>query len=322
MGWIKRNLFFVVGGVVSLALLGGAGFYIYSQWSRNNAANDKLTEIYGSLTTVAQQQPGPGNEKVNNTQTAKDQDQQLRAWINSTTTYFHPIPGIPPGTNISSKDYAAALSRTIDQLQRAADNNGVLLPPKYGFSFEAQRSLMKFASGSLDLLAGQLGEVKAIADILFATRINALDSIQRVRVSDDDAQGSADYIDERPLTNDLAVMTPYVITFRCFTPELARVIAGFSTASNTMIIKSINVTPAGTTGAASQELTPDIQTGGAPPIQFPGRFLPGRYPSPTEVQTPSAQAPVGGKGGLQTVLKEQLLRIVMEVEIVKLAPKS
>ena len=36
---------------------------------------------------------------------------------------------------------------------------------------------------------------------------------------------------------------------------------------------------------------------------------------------PQAQ-PAGGKGGLQTVLKEQLLRFTMEVEIVKLLPKS
>ena len=32
----------------------------------------------------------------------------------------------------------------------------------------------------------QLGEVKAISEVLFAARVNALDGIQRVRVSDDD----------------------------------------------------------------------------------------------------------------------------------------
>ena len=57
------------------------------------------------------------------------------------------------------------------------------LPPKYDFSFTAQRSLVKFASGSLGPLATQLGEVKAITEVLLAARINALDGIQRVRVS-------------------------------------------------------------------------------------------------------------------------------------------
>ena len=48
-----------------------------------------------------------------------------------------------------------------------------------------------------------------------------------------------------------------------------------------------------------------------------GMYPPGAMPPPDQ-QPP----PVAGKGGLQTVLKEQLLRITMEVEIVKLLPKS
>ena len=36
MSWIKRNLFFLVGGVVAAALLGLAGWYCYSKWQLNN----------------------------------------------------------------------------------------------------------------------------------------------------------------------------------------------------------------------------------------------------------------------------------------------
>ena len=52
-------------------------------------------------------------------------------------------------------------------------------------------------------------------------------------MSDDDSKGTApgDYIDQMPATNDLAVVTPYVVSFRCFTPELARVMTGFATSS-------------------------------------------------------------------------------------------
>ena len=49
MGWIKRNLFFVIGGVVTLGLLGAGGFYIYTGWDRNSQAAEKLNEIYGTL---------------------------------------------------------------------------------------------------------------------------------------------------------------------------------------------------------------------------------------------------------------------------------
>ena len=321
MGWIKRNLFFVVGGVVSLALLGGAGFYIYSEWARNAAANDKLTEIYSSLASVAQQQPGPGLNNTN-TQIAKEQDADLRAWINSSATYFQPIASIPSGSNISSEAYAAALSRTVDQMQHAAESAGIALPPKYGFSFEAQRSLVKFAPGSLDLLAQQLGEVKAITDVLFPTRINALDSIQRVRVSDDDTLGSAaDYLDDHPVTNELATITPYVVTFRCFTPELARVLSGIAKGSNTFIIKTINVLPSGAAGTLPTDMAGMGAEGGMPPGRMPLMRMPGENYGGYAPQ-PAAPQPLVGRGGFQTLLKEQLLRVVVEVRLVKLLPKS
>ncbi len=320
MGWIKRNIFFVISGIVALALLGGAGFFIYMQWDRNATASNKLSEIYASLTELSQQNPAPGNEKINNTAIAKEQEQQVRAWLISAGKYFQPIPAIPRASGVTSEAFASALRRTIDQMQRSAEAAGVALPPKYGFSFEAQRSLVKFAPGSLDRLAVQLGEIKAIADIIFSTRVNALDSIQRVRVSDDDIAGSqADYTDIPCTTNELAVLTPYVITFRTFTPELAKVLASFSAASNTLIVKSINVQPAtGALAGASpvmSENMPGMMPGGVPPMRIPGEF--GFQPPP---QTPPQS--VAGKGGLQTMLKEQLLRVVMEVKLVKLLPKS
>ncbi len=49
MDWIKRNLFFTIGGVVALALLGAAGFYFYVGWRHNAAAFVQLSEIYNQL---------------------------------------------------------------------------------------------------------------------------------------------------------------------------------------------------------------------------------------------------------------------------------
>jgi len=321
MAWIKRNLFFVIGGVIALGLLGGAGFYIYKGMSRNTTAFNTLNEVVGTLKNLTDQKPQPGNDKIDNTRIAREQDKQVQAWIASSAAYFQPIPSIPPG-NVTSEAYAGALRRTIDQLQKEADTAGVILPPNYVFSFSAQRPLVKF-SGGLDQLAAQLGEVKAISEILFAARVNAFDGIQRVRVSDDDMSGQtaqqADYIDERPITNELAIVTPYVVSFRCFTPELSRVMGGFAKAPNTYIVKSLNVQPAGA----------NLQIGGAPgmagemppPGGLPMRMQ-GEGGYPTMAPAPQPGQPVPGKGGLQTVLKEQLLRVTVEVELVKLLPKN
>lgn len=319
MIWIKRNLLFVVGGILALGLLGGASFYIYKSWDRNATAFSGLTDVVNTLKGLTDQHPSPGNDKIDNTKIAKEQDKEMQAWIKNAIASFEPIQPIPAGA-VTSEAYAGALRRTIDQLQKLAENSGVALPPKYDFSFSAQRPLVKFATGSLEPLAVQLGEVRALADILFATRINALDGIQRVRVSEDDLTGpQSDYIDLQPTTNDLAIITPYVLNFRCFTAELSRVMAGFATASNTFIIRAINVQPAGA------EISGTMAGMAAAPGLF-GEQVPGylgrRFGGENPPVQPVAAPPMAGKGGLQTVLKEQLLRITMEVGLVKLSPKS
>jgi len=298
MIWIKRNLFFVIGGVLALGLLGAAGFYDYASWKRNSAAFDKLNEVYNTLKQLTSQRPSPGNDHINNIEAARQQEAQLSNWIHQAQSYFQPIAPIPNPTNglISNELFADALHRTIDQLQRDATNASVSVLPQYSFSFEAQRSRVKFAPGSLGALATQLGEVKAISEILFAARVNQLDGIQRVRVSDDDVSGpQTDYLADDSVTNELAVLTPYTVTFRAFSPEIAQTLAGFASSLDGFVVKSINVQPA---GAAPMEASP-----GTPP--------------PTSVPMT-----MPGKGGLQTVLQEQLLRATVEVEIVKLLPKK
>ena len=325
MGWIKRNLIFVVSGVLALGLLGAAGYYIYLGWSRNTEKTQQLNDLYAKLAEIASAPIQPGNDKIDNLKIAKDQEQQLRDWIGAAAAKFHPVPPIPQG-EVTSKSYASALGTTIYQLQQEAKENSVGFPTNYYFSFQVQSSKLTISSG-LAPLAQQLGEVKAIMEVLFAARVNTLDSIQRVRVSDDDVNGGlqADYIDKSPLTNELAVIVPYVTTFQCFTPELAKAISGFATATNPFVVKSVTVQPAGTTGAADSEAAanPSPQN---PYAQMPDRYgrMNGRYANrPIVPLVPAAPvAPLPAKGGLKTVLKEQLLRVTLEVDIIKLLPKS
>ena len=185
MAWIKRNKFFVIGCVLALGMLGAAGFYDYQSWSRNEAALSNLNEIYGNLKQLTGEKPSPGNDKVKNIETAKEQERNVRSWISQTGKFFQPIDPIPRAVDGAMKtdEFARALSRTIDQLQRDATNANVALPPDYGFSFTAERNRVTFAPGSLKPLSEQMGEVRALAEILFAARVNSVDSVQRVRVS-------------------------------------------------------------------------------------------------------------------------------------------
>lgn len=328
MGWIKRNLIFVIGGVVAVLLLAAGGYYAYSAYAHNAQSTGQISAIYTKLQQLQRQSPSPGNNKINNTATAREQTQKVRDWIKASDNYFSPVAPIPPG-NVTSEAFASALRRTISQLKREADAGSVTLPADYDFSFAAQRPLVNFAPGSLEPLAGQLGEVRVIAKILFAARINSLVSIQRLRVSADDLNGPpADYMDGQAITNDLAVITPYVVTFRSFTPELAAVLCAFANSSNAFLVKAVNVQPAAgaaSSGAAGMPgygetgaLPPGYGPGMLPPAALPGAYPPGMGPLPGAM----AAQPATGRGGLPTVLKEQLLQFTMEVDFVKLLPKA
>ena len=317
MAWIKRNLFFAVGLGVALLLLAAAAVYDLQSLSHNTKANDKLNEIYGTLKQVGGGMDGYswGSEKINNIQAARTQTAQIQSWMKKSGDYFQPITPIPNSPNLTSADFANELRRTISDLQHEAANASITLPPDYSFSFTEQRSTTKFSPGSLEPLARQVGEVKTISEILFAAHVNALDSVQRVRVSEDDAAGQqADYINELPTTNSLAVLTPYAVTFRSFSAELATVLAGFAASSHGFIVTGINVAPA---GQAAQAVAGPGGYGGYGGPVVPGGY--GNYVTPP-LAPASTPAPVPGRGGLPTVLNEQMLRITLEVEVVKIAP--
>jgi hypothetical protein len=313
MAWIKRNLFFVIGAIIALALLAAASVYILKNWQRNKTSLDTLNETYSTLQQLNNQSPSPGNDKINNVDAARDQEREASKWIGQTDQHFQSITPIPnPGDgSVTSEEFAAALRRTIDQLQHEADSSGVLLPPQYSFSFEAERSLVRFSPDSPDTLAVQLGEVKEICDILFAAKINSLDNLRRARISDDDVSGpQSDYLSELPATNNLAIFVPYEITFRCFSQDLAEVLSSFASSPDGFILKGINVQPA-------QAQTAEMPAAAAPSMIGHRPYMPPPYaPSPVPQSAPL------GRGGLQTVLNEQLLSVTMEVELVKLLPKK
>ena len=314
MAWIKRNLFFVIGAVVAVGLLAVAGIYDYKNWQRNQAALEQLNQAYDRLRALNSKTPSPGNDKIDNIQTAQDQQAQLRQWIQQAGPYFQPIPPVPnpPDGVITDFQFASARDHMLSHLQNEAGDASVALPPQYGFSFEAERPLVKFAPAGLNLLAQQLGEVKTLCEILYAAKINSLDGIRRAPVSSDDAAGpQADYLSQSAVTNGLAVFTPYEITFRGFSQSLANVLSRLAASPHGFIVKAINVQPA--SGVTSEPSPAGPQTMGQPPAYV----LPSYYsPQPAY---PPAPAPATS-GGLQTVLNEQLLSITLDVEIVKLLP--
>jgi hypothetical protein len=345
MSWVKRNLYFLIGGIVALVLLGAAGWYLYSKWDLNNTNLANLNQAYADLKALNDKNPNPGGENI---KIAKDQRKELLDYMGRASKYFKKIPPIPDLPKKTDRDFASALSRMIDQLRRDSTNASVTLQDNYNFSFTAEKLKINFDQRGLEPLSTQLGEVKAICDVLFQSRINALDGLRRERVSADDATGPAtDYLGEASTTNGLAILTPYEMTFRCFSPELAAVLSGFASSPNGLIVKTINVEVAGTlTEVAStpQPITPAVTYVQPVPVQPTmsaealersrygdmgrygqgNRYGEGSAPKLPTYQVPQqpyvAQAPAAAKGGggLPVVVDEKQLKVTLQLVAVKL----
>ncbi len=277
MSWIKRNLYFLIGTAVALGLIGLAGWFLYAKWQLNGENLAKLNADYATLGDLNSKKPHPGNEKVDNYAAATNQTAQLLAFKEKARSHFQrilPIPDIPKD-QLTDQSFATNFSRTISQLQREATNASIGLPPDYYFSFQAQARKLSFAPGSLESLSVQLGEVKAICNVLFQAKINAIEGIRRERISPDDqtSSGTGDYLPDKSLTNAQAVISPYELTFRCFSQELGNVIAGFACSPYSLVVKAVNVEGLSASALASDLSANALATAPVPPPNYLAQTL-------------------------------------------------
>jgi hypothetical protein len=329
MAWIKRNLYFVIGSVIALALMGVGGYYLYTQIADESSVSDQIKAQYAELDRLVGQNPHPGNDTINNIQAAKDQAAALRAYVKKVQPYFQPIPPVPESetTNrISDREFASSLRITISQLQHLATNQSVQLPPDYYFTFEAQRKIMNFDAASIGQLAQHLGEIKTICELLFDAKVNSLDSIRREIVSPND-DSPPDYLTQKTVSTPLADLTPYEITFRCFSSELAIVLANFASSTNAFLVKTINVEPSGV-GTMADEQGGSAFANQPVPSRMPVPYNPyrGGYPGmrrgdvpPPAAMMPAPVAPVSHSGP-QVILNEHPLRVTLTLQVVKIKP--
>jgi hypothetical protein len=334
MAWIKRNLFFLIGSIIALALMIVGGIYLFNQVSDEQSVADQIKGQYAELTRLTGLNPHPGDANIDNIKAAREQAAALRAYVNKVKPFFQRIPPIPDTTGTSNKitdrDFASQLRITVSQLQHSAAQQSVLLPADYYFTFEAQKKIMNFDPGSLDQLASHLGEIKVLCDLLFAAKVNSLDGIRREIISPND-DNPPDYLPQKTVTTPLADLTPYEVTFRCFSSELALVLGNLAGSTNAFVVKTVNVEPAGSA-------VPDDQANPAMGMGNPNQPQPMPQPMPGPgYRQPGAPGERGFRGfnpnnampvqvvapathGPQVVLNEHPLRVTLMIQLVKIKP--
>src|SRR3989442_4758130 len=243
MNWLKRNLFLVGGGVVALALLGFAIFFLLTRKSMVDQVTAELNTRTEEWKQLVARDPYPNPENI---ERAKGEQKKLAEFLDQTRKFFVPVASFP--TNLDGATFKNLLETTISVLVHDAEKSGVSLPSsnRYDFTFKPQRSSLDFAPATLVPLAMQVSEIKAICDVLFDARVHTLVGLRRAPVAKDEegTASSADYLSGRkPATNAVtgAVLAPYEIVFQGFSTELAAVLEGFYRSPNCFIVKNIDV---------------------------------------------------------------------------------
>ncbi len=322
MAWIKRNLFFFIGSIIALALIGLGGWYFYAEYTAEGQSAGKIAEDYDTLRklNLEHDQPGKPGGNPDNVQAAVEQQAAIRKWIESARACFQPVR---PSGNLDN--FPTKLDNTVVELKRKAAENGVSLPPDYYFTFQAQRNMLAISPGVLPQLAARLAEIEAICDLLFNAKINSLEYVRRESLSADDTN-SVDYLppEVRTTSTPLAELTPYELTFDCFSGELASVMSGLAASPHSFVVKSINVEPAAPGQFAAPAAAPVRYAAPLQPADEGGHF---RYRSPpppagasTGPRPGGMPAPPPPNGRPVKFLGENILRITLSIEIIKPKP--
>jgi hypothetical protein len=332
MPWIKRNLFLVIGGLIALALLGIAGYFLYTKIQLNEEVSAKLDESTTKLKTLVNRDPHPGTPNMDNIGAAKKELQRIQSFVREVKHYFPALT-----TNqLTDREFRALLDTTISELKRSAERSGVELSSKdYWFTFAAQKNSINFGSGVITPLAAQLAEIKALCNVLYDAKVISLTGLKRAPVATEDS-GFTDYLSTKAQTNELAVVVPYEITFQSFSTELASVLEGLIRSTHCFVVRNVAVEKASDSPSTDTINPYGPNPYGPTPYSDPYRRTPyGPYGGrPGErmdpglrqrygmapVAPPVAPAPRPGRGGLTTVLDEKPLKIVLSLESVRLKP--
>ncbi len=319
MDWLKKNLVLVISGVISLAIIGAAGYYLLSKIQDDATVEEELSTARTTYTGLIERKPFPNQENV---AAAKEQLDRINQYLTNATRYI--------GAPITPKDYPSTLflgmlEETAAGLRNAAQAAKTTIPTNYYFSFAAQKEKGQFATNTMTYVVAQIEDVKAICGVIFNAHVYELLAIQRAPVTADDTNAmtthASSYLStKRTSTTEYTTVYPYVVSVRCAAQELADTLEGFARARYGFFVKWVRVEP----GEVSAE-GEDASGMGSPRSDLARRYgMRSRYAPPAEAATPEAfLAAQAAAKKVGVILKEKPLKVTIMLEVIRgLAPDS
>ncbi len=235
MAWLKRNLIFVVSGLVALGVLGFATVYMMSKKELNETVTADLQNKQSEWNRLNQKDPHPGTDSLDNITSAQVEQKKVTAVLEEARTHYEMMSAT---NTIDNATFKKMLDDSLYELKQQATASGVETPQDFGFTFTSQRNELRFPEASLVPLKSRLEDIKDICSVLYNSKVHGITSLKRPTVAEEEsALGAQDYHSNSPVTNSLAVITPYELTFRGFSAEVSSVLHGFATSEKFMVVK-------------------------------------------------------------------------------------
>lgn len=314
MLWLKRNLVLVIALAVGGLLVVLGGLYVWNKKSLNASVDEELEFAKREYTRLTSLRPTPNAANV---QAIRQDVRTAEAYAAESRHLFPPTPYQP----LNSQTYRSLLETTVAELRAMARREGTDIPTNFSFSFESQINQMSFEPASLRPLAEQLKEIQTASEALFRAKVHRLLQIRRVAVSQYDAQNASEIltgttIQESPGTQ--MTVWPYEFTFECFSAELAQALTELSQIPRMLLVKTIDIAPSPEARLGGVSPAADRSAAMPAPGTPPGTFPPGaRRPGFSPRRPGAPVAPKAAEESLTTVLEEHLLRVVMQIHVIK-----
>tara|TARA_B100000427_G_scaffold115200_1_gene95688 strand:- start:18 stop:1142 length:1125 start_codon:yes stop_codon:yes gene_type:complete len=246
---LKRHVLVIVGLLLAIGFVVGGFLFKGTTEAKKTTANDEYKEQMGKRDEVKNAQVKVDAKNVGVLGEIADEYDRFTSQAGKVFT-DNPLPAM------SSNEFLNYLTQTIVLLNRKATNNLVKVPNdlskradiNYSFTFAPLMDVVEITTDKIPELQIQLEDVKQITDVLFQSRIQSLELLQRKPVTEEDRRAAmtSNYLNTREIyTNSISVVRPYKVKFRCLSDGIAKTLSGFAKTKTFYVVRTMEVTPAG-----------------------------------------------------------------------------
>ncbi|MBI5394005.1 MAG: hypothetical protein HZA91_01775 [Verrucomicrobia bacterium] len=258
LDWARKNIGLVIGGVISLGVIGWIGWRAWDAFSRQQTATEDLQQALSKLERLHKRKPYPhpanmvvlsnNFERLSGTGELRGTDD----WLETLVARSPALADLMD--KVQGSGFNTVLVQRKNTLLAKAKDNAVTLPENFGFGFGRYVTLGVAPTNNLDgirLLLTQWSAVETISQVLFSNRVERIEAIRRATfdISRDpgappgSGQGSEESVIApiRDVPGEVLRVLPFEMDFVCDNDSLRGVLGGLTAAAPFLVVRSIEV---------------------------------------------------------------------------------